>query len=125
MNKIKMNEPYKLSELVSELANMITAKGLDENLDYENTDFCLYTKGYKDFASADTICYLENYPDVNDEDEEIFPDFVVKENLKLFYSGEDFEDVVHNILFQRDQPTMEEFINGLNYYREHDSFLDL
>lgn len=62
---------------------------------------------------------------MNDEDEEIFPDFVVKEILKLFYLGEHFEDVIHNVLFQRNKPSMEEFIKGLNYYREHDSFIDL
>lgn len=126
MNKIKIREPYRLEELVIIVSDAIIAEGLDQNLDYEEMDFCLYTRGGHDEpASTDLICYPEHYPDVNDEDEEIYPDFVVTEKLRFFYSGEQFEDVVHNVLFQKRQPSMEEFIKGLNYYMEHDSFLDL
>ena len=77
------------------------------------------------FYYMDPICYLEHYPDVNDDDEEIYPDFVTKEGLRLFYSGEHFEGVIHNALFQKNQPSVDEFIAGLNYYRDYDSFLGI
>lgn len=125
MNMTKMCVPYKLGELVTILSDAIMAEGLDKTLNYEITDFCLYTREYEEFASADLVCYLEHYPDVDDYDEEIYPDFVVKENLRLFYSGEHFEDVVHHVLSHKNKPSMEECIKALNYYREHDAFLNL
>lgn len=125
MDKIKLREPYRLSELVMIIKKAILANGIDKTLGYEDMYFCLYTKGFEDKIFDDTICYVENYPDINDEDEEIFPDFVVINNLKHLCSGEQFEDVIGNALHQKDDPSMEEFIAGLNYYRDHDSFLDL
>ena len=68
---------------------------------------------------------LEDYPNVNDEDVEKYPDFVCKEKLKLFYSGEQFEDVIRSILNQKREATICEFMAGLNYYREHDDFLEI
>lgn len=47
--------------------------------------------------NEDLICYLEDYPEITDEDEEIFPEFVVKEGLVFLYSGENFESV--NLIF--------------------------
>ena len=70
------------------------------------------------------ICYLEEPPEVTDEDEEVFPEFVVNEGLVLLYSGEDFESVIEVAFDQKKQPSVQEFIDSLNYYREYDGYLD-
>ena len=42
----------------------------------------------------------------------------------MFYSGEQFEDVISNTLNQKFDATIEEFIFALNYYRDNDNFAD-
>lgn len=125
MINIKKKEAYKLNELITIISNAIINNGIDKFFDYNDIDFCIYIKGYAEYASADLVCYLEDYPDINDEDEEEYPDFVLKEKLKLFYYGEQFEDVLRNILYQKRDASINEFIEGLNHYREYDTFLEL
>ena len=43
----------------------------------------------------------------------------------MFCSGEQFEDVIGSMLSQKINASTEDFILGINYYREHDDFLDL
>ena len=88
-------------------------------------DFCVYTKEYEAFAKEELVCYLDNYPVINDDDEEVYPDFVVENSLELFFYGEQFIDVLHNISIQREKPSVEDFIAGLNFYLENDNFIEL
>ena len=76
-------------------------------------------------ASNDTICYMDDYPDVDDNDQEIYTDFVTENKLVMFYSGEQFEDVISNTLNQKFDATIEEFIFALNHYRDNDDFADI
>ena len=122
MDNVKLREPYRLSELIKMFADAIITTGIDKSLD--DTYFCIFTKE-EERASAELICYVDDYPTVTENDEEIFSDFVIKEELEYFCSGEDLEGVVFNLLHQKNQPSMDEFIAGLNYYLEHDSFLIL
>lgn len=125
MIDLKKRKAYYLSELITIIANAIIENGIDKLLDYKDMDFCIYTKGYTECASANLVCYLEDYPNVNDEDEEEYPEFVCKEKLKMFYHAEHFEDVISNALYQKRNASMDEFIAGLNYYREHDDFITM
>ncbi|WP_424960511.1 DUF7716 domain-containing protein [Enterobacter cloacae] len=34
-------------------------------------------------------------------------------------------DVLHNISIQREKPSVEDFISGLNFYLENDNFIEL
>ncbi|WP_432756677.1 DUF7716 domain-containing protein, partial [Enterobacter cloacae] len=61
----------------------------------------------------------------SDDDEEVYPDFVVENSLELFFYGEQFIDVLHNISIQREKPSVEDFISGLNFYLENDNFIEL
>ena len=64
---------------------------------FRSYDLQLYTQKFEEEIYEDLICYLEDYPEITDEDEEIFPEFVVKEGLVFLYSGENFESV--NLIF--------------------------
>ncbi len=68
---------------------------------------------------------MEEPPDITDEDEEIFPEFVMKKGLSFLYSGENFETVIDLAFYQKQKPSVGELINALNYYRIYDAFLDL
>lgn len=123
MNALKKQVEYRLSDVITFFKNMIIENGVDNLLD--DIDFCIYTMDYVDVASGDTICYLDDYPDIDDDDKEIYTDFVTERKLVLFYSGEQFEDVIGNMLSQKMDSAIEDFISGINYYREHDDFLDI
>ena len=122
MNALKKQVEYRLSDVITFFKNMIIENGVDNLLD--DIDFCIYTMDFVDVASGNTICYLDDYPDIDDDDNEIYTDFVTERKLVMFYSGEQFEDVIGNMLSQKMDSAIEDFISGINYYREHDDFLD-
>ena len=106
------------------------AYGLDDLIyrimgGYTLDNFCVYTNEYESSAKEDLVCYLENYPVISDDDEEVYPDFVVENSLELFFYGEQFIDVLHNISIKREKPSVEDFISGLNFYLENDNFIEL
>ena len=88
-------------------------------------NFCVYTKEYEAYAKEELVRYLDNYPVSSDDDEEVYPDFAVENSLKLFFYGEQFIDALHNISVQREKPSVEDFISGLNFYLENDNFIEL
>lgn len=88
-------------------------------------NFCVYTKEYEAFAKEELVCYLDNYPVISDDVEELYTDLVVENSLELFFYGQQFIDVLHNISIQREKPSVEDFISGLNFYLENDNFIEL
>lgn len=122
-NTLEKQVAYKLSDVITIFRNMIIENGIDNLLD--DMDLCVYTIDLWKKASSDMICYLDDYPDVDDNDREIYTDFITENNLVMFYSGEQFEDVISNILSQKLDATIEEFIFALNYYRDNDDFADI
>jgi len=131
MSKVELRRPYKLSELI-EIASKdfwaVNPGGMDSKCLCPDTglyDLDLYTNKFEELLFADLICFLEEPSEVTDEDEEIFPDFVLQEGLVPLYAGDMFESVIEAAFYQKLQPSMKEFIDSLNYYREYDSFLDL
>ena len=121
-NTLEKQVTYKLSDVITIFKNMILENGIDNLLD--DIDFCIYTIDFEEEASGDTICYLDDYPDIDDNDQEIYTDFIIENNFVLFYSGEQFEDVISNMLSQKLDASVEEFISAINYYREHDAFMN-
>ncbi|CAH3391125.1 MULTISPECIES: DUF7716 domain-containing protein [Enterobacter] len=114
MNRLEYRKAYGLDGLIYKIMGGCT---LD--------NFCVYTKEYEAFAKEKLVCYLDNYPVISDDDEELYPDFVVENSLELFFYGEQFIDVLHNISIQREKPSVEDFISGLNFYLENDNFIEL
>ena len=130
MTKAELRKPYKISDLIEMVTKdyWIVNKG-GSNAEHQCPDtgiydLYIYTKKFEENVFEDLICYLEEPPEVTDEDEEVFPEFVVNEGLALLYSGEDFESVIEVAFDQKKQPSMQELVNSLNYYREYDAYLD-
>jgi hypothetical protein len=75
------------------------------------------------------ICYADGGVDINDDDEEVYPDFIVKNGFEHFCSGELFEDVIYQAVQQKGEknltPTMSELVAALDYYIKHDTYLTL
>jgi len=123
LENLELRVPYKLIKIITIVAKNIMENGVNKQLNYEDMNFCLYTKEYEKLASTDTVCYLDDYPDVDDEDREIYSSFVVEEKLEFFFSGENLEAVIGNALYQKDKASIAEFIAALNYYIGHDAFI--
>ena len=125
MDKIKRREPYKLGEIISIVADAVVANGIGKNLNYKDRDFCLYSREHKKVVTAELVFYVDDFPDITYDDEEVYPDFVVNEGLEFYCSGELLEGIIQNVLHQKSQPSMKDFITQLNYYMKNDAFIVL
>jgi hypothetical protein len=118
MEKFEFGKPYQLQQIIDIMSKDILKYG------FSNTNFSLYSKNDNDIARPDLICYLELSPTITDDDEEVFPNFVIKESLVLFYYGQQFEDVLMNVSHQKKLATIDDYVAGLNYYMDLDTFKD-
>ena len=114
MSQLEYRKAYSLDELINKIMG-----------EYTLANFCVYTKEYEPSAKADLVCYLEIYPVISDDEEEVYPDFVIVNSLELFFYGDQFIDVLHNVFNQREKTYVEDFIAGLNFYLENDNFIEL
>jgi len=61
----------------------------------------------------------------NDDNEDVYPEFVAKNGLEFCCSGEILIDVVVSVFEQTKTPSIDNFVDALNYYNEHDNFLEI
>jgi len=91
---------------------------------YQDYDYAIYTVEDYPEITADMICYLERGCECYENGTEFYPDFVTTQKLYPWYLTEIYEDVVGNLLFQKELPTMDDYIFGLKYYLRYDAFYD-
>ncbi|CAI0883003.1 hypothetical protein FCL49_01700 [Serratia proteamaculans] len=103
------------------LADIISAM---KKTDSRDDNFCLYGET-DDQLKVDGNYYIADYPDVDDDDKEIYPQIVISKNLNYLYSGQQFADVVDSVLEQKPSASLDDFVEALNYYSANDDFLDL
>lgn len=79
-------------------------------------------------VEADLTAALEVYVgapvEVNDDEEEIYPDYVVSHNMWYLCSDENIQDVVDLAVSQCAEISTVQLITALDYYLEHDDFMD-
>ena len=111
----------KLSDIIMSVCTLYKASG--ETAVYLDNGWCVYASEEK--IMPETICYIDDYPDFDEEDNEVYPDFVKENNMELLYRDEMVQDVVMACLNQKDNATIEEIVEALFYYDENDNFLIL
>lgn len=84
--------------------------------------YCVY--GPDGNVEADGRYLLADFPIVVD-DQEVYPLEVTARRLWLLYAGDQFTDVVHVADNQVQNPSLQQIVDALRYYHEHDTFLDL
>ena len=116
MVKLKLETALNLSEIIE--------YSIDNPLALD--DYCIYIKIKKNNSEEieNFICYVSDYSEVDDNDNETYPDFVRNNGLELFISGENFEDIRTNTLHQKTNATVNDFVFNLNYYLQYDTFFD-
>jgi hypothetical protein len=87
-------------------------------------EYDLYVKEDMVEIDENTIVYLDNPLDVNDDTEdEIYPGFAQEYDLKWFFSGQVINDIIVNTQHQLSNPTVKDYIKNFIYYNENDCFL--
>lgn len=69
-------------------------------------------------------CYLDNSPDIDCNDEMVFPEFVRQNQLCLYTSGNLFYDVIQNLSLQHPDFSDADAVDALDYYLKNDTFKD-
>ncbi|WP_318371738.1 hypothetical protein [Enterobacter sp.] len=105
---------YRLTEIITYM----------KETNCQDDNFCLYGNDTDDDLISDGKYFISDYPKV-ENDKEIYPFPVQQRNLSYIYSGEQFADVISSVSEQKELATIDEYIKALNYYLEHDDFLDL
>lgn len=110
---LNKNNQYSLSDIISHMKIM----------DARNDNFCLYGES-DERLKANGNYYVADYPDVDDNDKEIYPKIVQTKKLHYLYSGQQFADVIDSVIEQKPSASLDDFVKALNFYSENDNFLD-
>ncbi len=112
---MKLREPVEFRDLIQ-----IVKAQSDKNVSY-----CIYA-ALDDSAdlTLHTMCYRDSYPEITDDDREIYPQFVVKHGLSLLFREELVQDVIHNVLHQKPSATDQEILEAIIFYDTNDTFMD-
>lgn len=93
---------------------------------YKDISYCVYSKlSDSDNLRLDTICYIDDYPEVTENDEEMFSEFVENNSLSLLFRDELIHDVISNIFYQKPSATDLEILKAICYYSKNDCFMKL
>ncbi len=57
------------------------------------------------------------------EDRDIYPADVVEQDLQLVYYGEQLLDVLSVALEEKPDASLQDLVDALNYYNQHDNFM--
>ena len=85
-------------------------------------EFCVYGDSLP--LQVDGVYLIDDYPDVNDKDEEVYPEMAVQKGLSYLYSGQQLADVVRNVTGQIKNPKINEFKLALDFYSKNDNFMN-
>ncbi|MCR4459351.1 MULTISPECIES: hypothetical protein [Enterobacteriaceae] len=110
---LNKDNQYSLSDIVSYM----------KVIDLRNDNFCLYGEA-DEGLKANGYYYIADYPDVDDNDKEVYPQIVKNKKLHYLYSGEQFADVIDSVVEQKPSASLDEFVKALNFYSKNDNFLD-
>ena len=74
MKELELRKPYRLQEIIEIVSKNIANNG------FTDSNYCLYSN--EGTAQLNQLCYLELYPTIDDNDEEVYPDFVREHFMK-------------------------------------------
>ena len=84
-------------------------------------DFCLYSKENGELA-LERLYWVSDYPDVV-EDRDVYPADASEQDLQLVYYGEQLLDVLSVALEEKPDASLQDLVDALNYYNQHDNFM--
>lgn len=87
-------------------------------------ELTLYRPSDSDELTEESIIYLDDEQINVDEEtyEEIYPQFVLENNLDFYFYGQTASDIIKNTRMQLQKPTIKDFLFNFNYYDSNDCF---
>lgn len=119
----KKEKKYVFSEIINEIKKVYFERGAKAL--YQDGNWCVYVLEEDIYPNLNTECYIDEWPDVTDDDEEIYPEFIDNNNYKLAYTCEMIQDVIISALSRKENATNEELMTAIDYYDEHDIFMEI
>lgn len=111
--------------ILSDFIKFVQAKK-DRSTNYNpDYNYDIYTPDDNSRLSEETIIYVGETVQVDDNDNETFPDIVNQMNYWFEYSCSNFQDVIDLATEQNPSVSVSKIVECLNYYSENDDFLDL
>jgi len=114
MSVLKVKEPVTIAAVIE------AVQAGDVIID----DLCVYVEDDVGTITPELVCYLDAYPEMAG-DVEIYSDFVAANELELIYYGQQFNDVLRNVLEQEASANIVKVVAALNYYLENDDFMEV
>ncbi len=85
--------------------------------------FCVYGAPQDTPLTLHTPCVIEAFSRITDDDEEIYPPYVIQNGLEFWFSDELLEDVVMSALHHKPTVSNTELLAAIEYYAERDCFM--
>lgn len=114
---------YRTPITIRELIKTISAEYDEDDENYDES-YCVYGETVSENIFLDSICYLDDYAEITDDDKEVFSDFVIKNKLELWYRDELIQDVISSELEKNPKATDERILEAIKYYNKHDAFME-
>ena len=116
-----LNTKCTMKDVLMSIKESYLQKG--ETATEQDADWYIYEAD--DILTLSTPCCISTRPEFDENDEEIFPEFAVENNMDYSIMPELVIDVVINVLTQKKSATDDELLKALNYYLDTDDFLKL
>jgi len=111
--------------ILSDFIKFVQAKN-DRALQYDpGYYYSIYVPEKAHSLSSEMMVYIGDTSEIDDDDNEIYPLEVREMNFWFGYSCDNFQDVIDLAFKQNPQVSISQLIECLNYYSEHDNFLDI
>lgn len=112
---------------IEDIINMMRETYLNEGEKVlcDDNDWHIYEAGDEERLLT-TVCCVTPPPEFDEETgEEIIPEFALEHGMRASILPEIFQDVMINVLEQKQDATNEEILRALNYYIKKDTFLSI
>lgn len=112
------NKTYSLGEFIE------IVKNKQERSEQYNPMYNYALYAVEAEVMSNLTIYVGDPVEVTDSDEEIYPEYALTHDMWYFCSDENIQDVVDLALSQRTDISIEQLVEALDYYLEHDDFMD-
>jgi len=121
-------EPLKdavdMLEMYRYVRTPVKMKQLVKFSEEELMEYALYVAPDVETINADTMLYLDDYVEVDDDLNEIYPPFATENKLWIYFHGDIASSIIWNTRYQLFPkiPSIDDYIVNFNYYSEHDAY---
>lgn len=94
------------------------------NSEERHKDYAVYGIEDPSLATANSMVFISEAPDVDEFDREVFPIEVKTNKVSFWYLDELIQDVIDRSIQTNKNICVDNIIEAINYYLEHDSFIE-